>query len=449
MRRCCLWLLLSAIAGSAHAAETSSAAAIVLPPVATVAVGKKGPFAGVDTRKSAERFDTAAHRRLVAAFDAKLGGKTLPADVVLGLLSNAKVTAKNVSTPEALKTVATTAKVEWLVAFSFGKSNTLTAQIHDAQGAPVGDAYVLTRASNGLNDAQAKEVAEQLAPRILVLEKARLDTLAELARQAAVVTPKEEEFVDTELTQLNKKRSAPAGTSDEGWKPDPDRTRAWVAIGPGAALRDLQLSGETADQLALLENGGVVGLGVAASLFPLELFDATGGKAWSQLSLEVHYRRAFVQARTEAAGFEGACSMTDDDLQLRAGWRYRLGEAGGYLPTIGVAGGWSQEQTRFECNLPLVSTTWRGVDAQLRVRQPLFKNIVTLELVGGPRVILPGPLAAQPGFSFSGEAWLEVKPVSILFARAGGRASYLQAANPQLSAIDTRAFFALELGAFF
>ena len=96
-----------------------------------------------------------------------------------------------------------------------------------------------------------------------------------------------------------------------------------------------------------------------------------------------------------------------------------------------------------------MSTTWRGVDAQLRIRQPLFRDLVTLELIGGPRILLPGPLAASPGFSLSAEAWLEVKPVSVLFARAGVRYSRLQAANPTLAAVDSRTFLALELGAFF
>lgn len=417
---------------------------LLLPPVATVAVGKKGGFVGVDTRKTAERFDLAAHQRLVTAFNAKLGGRVLSADVAQGLLSKAGVTTRNIDKPEALAKLATAARVEWIVTFTITRSNALIAQILDAQGKPVGDASSLASVSPGLKDAQAEAIAALVAPKLDTFEKGRVELLNDLARQAAAAKPPPpEEFVDTELTQLKKKRNATGGTDDEGWKPDPNRTRVWVAVGPGAALRDLQLTGDETAQLSELENGGVVGLGIAAQLFPLEFFDATGGKRWSQLSLEVHYRRAFVQARTA----DTTCSMTDDDLQLRAGWRYRLGE--GYLPTIGIAGGWSQEQTRFECSLPLVSTTWRGVDAQLRIRQPLFRDIVTLELVGGPRFILPGPLAAQPGFSFSGEAWLEVKPVSVLFARAGGRASYLQASNASLAATDTRAFFALELGAFF
>ncbi|MGV3619286.1 MAG: hypothetical protein ACO1OB_00635 [Archangium sp.] len=442
-RRCLLSLVL--VASVASAAETPTAGALVLPPVGTFAVGKKGPFAGVDTRKAQERFDAAGHKRLVTAFDAKLGGKAIPADVTLGLLDKANVTAKTVDKPESLKKLAEAAKVEWLVTFEFGsKANSLTAQIHDATGNKVGDAIVLPKAQLGLTDAQAREMAELVVPKILVLEKARIDTIAELNRQAELIKPPPpEEFVDTELVQLKKQ-------PEVGTWPDPKRVRAFVAVGPGAAVRDLQLSGNQAGQLADLTNNAIVGLGIAAAIMPLELFDATGGKSWSQLSLEFHYRRAFVEARSNSPGLEGTtCTMNDDDLQLRAGWRYRFGDGDGYAPTIGVAGGWSQENTQFQCALPLVSTTWRGVDAQLRIRQPLYKNLLTLEVVGGPRFILPGPLASNPQFSLSGEAWLELKPVSILFARGGARASWLRASNPELAAVDTRAFFALELGAFF
>lgn len=434
--------LVGLLATSALAAEESFKGVLVLPPVATVPVGKK-TFVGVDTRKTTERFELQAHRRLVAAFDAKLGGKVLPADVAQGVLTKEGATAATLDKAGVLERVAAAANVQWLVRFTLSRNGLLTAQLLDSTGKPAGDSSFLSDVG-ALSDAQAASLAGVVVPKLLALEKARLDALAEAARRAeAEKPPPIEELVDPELQQLHVKPATPTR-----WAPDRNRVRAWAAVGPGATLRGLELRGDAVAQLAELDNGTVVGLGVGAQLLPLELFDATAGRAWSQLSLEVHYRRAFVQARGVAGGLEGeTCSMTDDDLQLRAGWRYRLGD--GYLPTLGVAGGWSQEQTHFQCSLPLVSTTWRGVDAQLRVRQPLYRDVLTLELVGGPRFLLPGPLASQPGFSLSGEAWVELKPVSVLFARAGGRASRLVAANPALSATDTRAFFALELGAFF
>jgi len=449
-----LWVSLLLVAsGSPFAAELEldlSPTAVVkgvlvLPPVATVVVGKKGAFVGVDARKTVERFDTAAHHKLVTAFDKQLGGKVLPADLVMGVLGKEGVKAESVDKPATLARLASVANVEWSIVFTINKSGLLTAQLFDAEGKALGESCTLSGVAPALTDAQAQTVAKCVEPRLVSLSRARADAAAKTKPapvEAPLPAPVEEEIVDVELERMKGLQQ------NAGWAPDRARVRALVAIGPGAALRGLALGGETASTLADLENGAVVGLGVSGQLYPLEFFDGTAGRAWSQLSLEVNYRHAFVRAEGVAGGLEGStCSMNDDDLQLRAGWRYRFGE--GYLPTIGIAGGWSQEQTRFDCALPLVSTTWRGLDAQLRIRQPLFKDIVTLELIGGPRILLPGPLAESPGFSLSAEAWLEVKPVSILFARAGARFSRLQASNPTLSAVDTRAFLAAEVGAFF
>lgn len=414
---------------------------LVLPPVSSSVVGKKGAFVGVDTRRTVERFVLPAHVKLVKATDKKLGGKVLTADVAQGVLNKESVLASAVDKPAVLARLAKVTGVNWVVTFTLNNL-VLTATISDSAGKAVTQGLTITGVST-LNDAQADSMAAVLVPRILELEKARV--AAEAARKPAVVVapppPPEEDLHDAELDQLNAPQISTSRPLDR------NRVRALVAVGPGATLRGLALSGETANALADLENGVVVGLGVNAQLMPLEFFEATSGKAWSQVSLEVHYRRAFVRAQGVAGGLEGtSCTMTDDDLQLRVGARYRLGD--GYLPTIGLAGGWSQEQTRFDCSLPLVSTTWRGIDAQLRVRQPLFRDLVTLELIGGPRILLPGPLAMSPGFSLSAEAWIEVKPVSILFGRLGVRYSRLQAANSSLTAVDSRTFLALELGAF-
>ena len=101
------------------------------------------------------------------------------------------------------------------------------------------------------------------------------------------------------------------------------------------------------------------------------------------------------------------------------------------------------------CDLPVLSTSYRGADVQLRVRQPLYKNLVSLDLAVGPRFLFSGP-SASPGFSIGGEAWVEATPVSYLFGRVGGRVSRLQVSNgTALTVLDTRMFFALEVGAYF
>jgi hypothetical protein len=299
----------------------------------------------------------------------------------------------------------------------------------------------------GIPQKSADELARFVGKEVSTLAKQKADAdAAALAAKAPppapLPPPPPEDEADPELSTTK---------SVVAWTPSASRVRVAVTVGPGAAVRDLSLSGDGAASLAELRNNGVVGLGVYAQLKPLELFDGTAGQRYSDLELEVHYRHAFVHAQGIAGAVAGQdCTMSDDDVQARLSWRYRLGsDASSMLPSVGVGGGWSQEATLFSCSLPVVSTTWRGVDAQLRVRQPLWRDVLALDLSVGPRFLVGGPDASRPGFSVSGEAWLELKPASVFFARGGARVSRLVAATDTLGVVDTRAFFALEVGAFF
>ena len=253
--------------------------------------------------------------------------------------------------------------------------------------------------------------------------------------------PPEDEFDEPEIY-------APVAPKKSLWLPDPSRPRVVVSVGPGGVARSLALSGEAAASLAELRNGTIIGLGLYAQLAPLQMLESTAGKAWSDLELELHYRRAFARAQGLAGTVEGqSCAMTDDDLQSRVSWRYRLGE--GMLPSLGVGVGYSQERTAFSCDFPVVSAAYRGADVQLRARQPRYRDLAALDLSFGPRFLLGGPDARSTGASFAGEAWVEAHPWSFLFARAGVRVSRLSVASDAgVSVVDTRTFFALELGAF-
>ena len=189
------------------------------------------------------------------------------------------------------------------------------------------------------------------------------------------------------------------------------------------------------------------GLGGYLRLLPLQWASATQGRPWSDLELEVHYRRSLVGAVT--VGASGAsCPLTDDDLQGRVTWRYRF-QGSAWAPSLGAGVGLAQEQTTADCSAAVPSLVYRGLDLQLRYRQPLGGDVLSLDLALGPRVLFSGPQAPSPGFSFSGELWLEVKPVSVLFARAGLRVSRLALANDALGFVDVRTFVGGELGAFF
>jgi hypothetical protein len=415
---------------------------LVLPPVATVVVGKKAAFVGVETRKTVERFDFEAHQKLVQALDTKLGGKVVPAEVAAALLKNSGIGPVQLSRAGVVAQLAKAANVEWVVVSTLTLRRVLTSSLIDLDEKKRGEAFVSV-SDLAVSDTEAQTLAAGLIP-VLVEAQKPVAAAAE-APPAAPAADVAEAKPDADLADAELEITK-AHDAAKAWAPHRNRMRAMVAVGPGAAFRELSLAGDAAPGLAELSNTGVAGLGVSAQVMPFELLESTAGTTFSQFSLELHYRRAFVKAQGVSGGVEGQpCSMTDDDLQLRAGWRYTFGPR---LPTVGLAAGWSQEQTLFECQLPLLSTTWRGVDAQLRVRQPLGSDLVTLELVGGPRFLLAGPLASSPGFSLAGEAWVEVKPVSVLFIRGGARLSRLQATNATISALDSRAFVALELGAF-
>lgn len=225
--------------------------------------------------------------------------------------------------------------------------------------------------------------------------------------------------------------------------------RAVVATGVGASTRSLGVSGEAAGRLAELRNQAAAGLGVYVAVAPLKLVDAWADEPWAEVLVHGHYRKGFVRAAGASPGLEGqVCGVIDDDFQIGGSARYRLGK--GYWPSVGVAAAWSQERAWIGCGLPVASTTARGIDVQLSVEQPVWREYVSLKVLGGPRLLIKGDDAQPQGLSLAGEAWLEAKPVSVLFARAGARLSRNQLVNPEgVGLVDMRVFYALEVGVFF
>jgi len=422
-------------------------AVLILPPIVKV-TSSTGGFSGFDTKKVSEKFDLAAHKRLVSSFEKQLDGKVIPAELTASVVTKEGLTPASVRTPVGLQKLARVTNVAYLVVTEMNKTGALVGTIYDATGKQQGQPSFVNNAA-GLTQKHTDDMAAYVAKELVPVSKAAAAAAAALAaanapKEVSVPLPPPEEDVTepvTEFATVNHKSF---------FEPDPAKPRLLVSVGPGAVLRNADIGGTRAASLAEVRSGTVVGLGVYAQLSPLQFFEATAGKKWSDLELEVNWRQAFVNAK----GIEGSvsgqtCSMSDDDLQLRATYRYRLGDAGSYLPSLGVGGGFSQERTTFQCSFPVVSMTYRGVDAQLRVKQPLYKNVLSLDLAVGPRFLFGGP-SASPGFSIGGEAWVEAKPISFLFARAGGRVSRLQVSDgAALTVVDTRMFFALEVGAFF
>ena len=409
---------------------------LLLPPIVRV-TQSQGGFSGFDTKKTFDKFDYAAHKRFVSSLQKPLGGKVVSPEATQAAIVKEGITIAMVRTPAGLSKLAKAANAGFIVLLEFSKTAALVATVHDPEGTQKGEPVSVSNAGS-LTQKNADELAA-------VLGKTLVDLSREKPAGAPVVEaplPPPEEDVNDSPPEIVKE-------APKTWSPDPDKTRVIVAVGAGGVLRGLTVGGEAASQLAELRSNGVAGIGVYAQVQPLQFIPSLAGKRWADFEVEVNFRRAFVRATGVEGSAQGtSCSMTDDDLQLRGTYRFKVADST-YAPSVGVGGGWSQERTLFDaCTLPLVSATYRGVDAQLRVRQPLFRNLLSLDLAAGPR-FLQGGSGTSTKLSLSGEAWLELKPVSVLFVRGGARGSRLSAELPGISITENRFFFALEAGAFF
>jgi hypothetical protein len=425
---------------------------VVLPPVLKVVTSKQGGFIGFDAKKTTLKWDTAGHKRLVDALSAALDGKVVPAEATLGALPKAELTPSNVGEPEPQSRLARALNVGWVVSFELTAGQALIGRIADFEGKPAGEKSTVENAA-GLKQPVVDAMAGLIAAKVRALTKAREEERAAAAAAALVaLTPPPpkpvEQVVDAELAAVSAQAELAKQEAPSELLPSPATPRVTVAVGPGMATRSLTVGGVEAPSLAELRSTAAMGMGVMVQVHPLQFFKKTKGRRWSDLVAEVHYRRTFTQASGTGGSVDGQrCEVTEDDFQARGTWRYRLGDHP-YVPSVGVGAGFSQEQTNFSCSFPVVSAMYRGADVQLRVRQPLFRDLVSLDVAVGPRLLIGGP-DGQPGFSLSGEAWVEARPMPFLFARGGARLSRLQLSTAGLAVVDTRTFFTVELGAYF
>ncbi len=418
-------------------------AVLIAPPIVKVTTSQKGGFTGFTAAKTTERFDAAAHKRLVDSFQKKLDGKAIPAEAAFNIIVKEGLTPATLRTPAGVTKLCTAANVKWLVTFDFDKSNGLFATISDAEGKERGTKVTVANAT-GITQKHADEMAELVAKQLIELTREKPAVVAvapptPVEPPVQAPPPAEEEQAESDLSQTLAPANGGIG----------EYNRIVAAVGPGAAIRSFKVTGVDADRLAELRNNPVVGLAFYGAISPLQFFTKTAGKRWSDLEIEVNYRHAFVRAEGVGGGVTGqTCAMTDDDLQVRGTWRFKVVDHT-YGPQVGVGGGWSREQTLFSCTIPLLSASYSGIDAQLRVRQPLYRTLVSLDLAGGPRFLMNSGGTGSPKLNLSGEAWIEARPISLFFARAGVRASKLNLATDTLVANDTRVFAGAELGAFF
>ena len=413
---------------------------VVLIPPLFKQTSSEGAFAGFSAAKVTEKLDLVTHRRLVLALEKALGGgKVISTEATTAALASQNIKLPALRTTQGMAQLAKATGAAWVIFYSLEKG-TLTGAIYTLLGETTGKTSLISNvAIASVTPAQAEAIQTPLAKSLVELSKPKPEEV--------VVAPPPEEDVSGEVeNEIAREHEANKSVIESV---DNTRPRITVAVGAGVALRNQLIGGAYAPDLAAIQNNAALSVAFSLQVNPLDFFGRFRDKPYDDLFVDFTYRRAFVHARGVSGGVEGqACSVVDDDLQVRGNFRWKLG---GMLPSIGVGAGWAQERSAYTaCELPVVSAIYRGVDLQLRVRQPLFRDLVALDIAWGPRVLVKGPTALKTGFSWAGEAWIEAKPYSVLFIRGGGRMfRAVVSDNIGVVTADARAFFGLEAGAHF
>ncbi len=446
MRRLALALLV--ISSMAHAqelgldlsAESRVKEVVLIPPVYKV-TSTEGSFSGFSAAKTVEKLDTVAHKRLVAALEKALGsGKVLSTEATLQALAKEKLSIAALRTPSGMAQLAKATSAAWVIYYGFEKG-VLSASIYTLLGETTGKAAQLQGVQvGGLQPAQADELQKKLAAHLVELTKAKPE---ETTAQLPPPPPPAEEEVSGEVeSEIARDREKNKGIVESV---DLSRPRAVLAVGGGASYRNQLVGGDNRGSLAELRNDSAPGIAVFVQVNPLHFIERFRDAPYSDVFIDANWRRSFVRARGSGSLDGQSCSVTDDEFQVRGNFRWRLG---GMLPSVGIGAGWAQERAAFVgCDLPVVSAIYRGVDLQVRVKQPIFRDVVSLDVAFGPRVLMTGPLAPKAGVGLAGEAWLEAKPWSLLFVRGGARFfRAVMSDDVGIVTADVRAFFALEAG---
>ncbi|MBK7859142.1 MAG: hypothetical protein IPJ65_11085 [Archangiaceae bacterium] len=419
-------------------AESRVKPVVLVPPLYRVT--ESSGFAGV-AAKVLEKLDVTSHRRLVSALEKQLGkGKVVTTEATLAAINKEGLKIPALRTAQGMAQLAKATDSAWVVFYDLNKG-TLAGAVYTFVGETTGKAASVSGVQvASLSAASADELQKKISAHLVALTQAKQEEVAAPLPAPPVAEEEVTGEVDSEIAREHVEKKSIIETIDL------TRPRVVVAVGAGAAVRNQLVGGDQAASLAEQRNNSTATLAVYASVHPLHFFERFRDKAYSDLFVDANWRRAFVRARATGGSIEGqTCGVVDDELQLRGNFRWRLG---GMLPSIGVGVGWAQERAAYTgCDLPVVSAIYRGIDLQLRVKQPLFRDLVAFDLAFGPRVLISGPLAPKTGFSLAGEGWIEAKPVSLLFVRGGVRFfRAVMSDDVGIVTADVRAFFGLEAG---
>lgn len=388
----------------------------------------------------AGRVDTRGYHRLMVALAPKLGARLVPENVVLRAIRELKLSPAALQTPEGMARLAEQVEAQRAVTFEVSRRD-LNVRVY-APPEPEVTASFQSEKAAGLTAKDAEKVAAEL------MESAS-DALTppppaptpEPAAPVVASTEPETPIVDQDLldesSRASRRSSTPSG---------PARApRVLLGLGAGADMRSFGMTGPATELVAPVEMRTLPQVAVSLSLFPLQFLDPDAKASWSDGVLEGRFRRSLAGVTFQQQdGTQGSCGLDDDELLLRAAWRYRLG---GNLPSLGAGLGFSAERSQFDCPVPIVSTRYRALEASVRARQLLWNERIAIDALVGPRILLTGPTADKTGTALMGELGVLLRLTPLFYTRVNARlVSTRLGQADRLDIDDTRTTLGLEMG---
>lgn len=360
-------------------------------------------------------------------------GKTLTGfEKTWTTVRKSRLSASRLSTPQGVAALMNATGADQAISF-FLEENQLQAAVY-----PSADAVPTNLLSfpygAGITGRQADEVARAL------LEEPASEPIdvKETPYVPEVIAMGGEDYQDDDLSQDIAKQAAPRFR----------RVRPVGTFGvlSGVSMRDFRVSGPRTTVLAPFNQTVLASFGARLSVAPLQLIEGLADGRFTNVLVEAGYQRVLAKAQYAPAGQAPVgCRVNDDVVSVRGSWNYTFGTQG---PLVGAGAGWSSERTTFNCDLPAVSTVYRGTSVFARARQSFWNERLSFELLGGPRFLRRGPAADDTPLSWEGEAWVASRVTPLFFARAGGRATLNRLAQGDaLATRDVRTFLSVELGA--
>jgi len=406
-----------------------------------VAPVAEGPRVLVVPPVRGQRLDSRGYHRLMVALAPHLGARLVPEAETARAIRELRLSPAALKTPTGMARLAARVEAQRAVVFEVTRRD-LNVRVYAPPETQVTTSFQAEKAA-ALTVKDATRVAAELMERASEELMPPPPPAPTPEPEAPVVAEVESEtpIVDQDLLEesaaVSRRASAPSG---------PARApRVLLGVGGGADLRSFGMTGPATELVAPVETRTLPQVSVALTLFPLHFLDPDAKASWSDGVLEGRFRRSLAGVRFQQEdGTEGSCGLDDDELLLRAAWRYRLG---GRLPSVGVGLGFSAERSEFDCPVPVVSTRYRALEASVRARQLLWGDRLAIDALVGPRLLFSGPTADRTGTALMGELGVMLRLTPLFFTRFNARlVSTRLGQADRLDIDDMRTTLGLELG---